>query len=206
MSFDDEGMVDALEEGRIVKVSEEYAKKEGLAVLRRYAPKGYGEKAKSAVPPVKNERAEMGARAYKRGILSFEDLRKPLDWKKHQIVQELVEDFHWVITKARREKNMTRKQLANAIKENEETVKKLENGIMPTNDFVLVNKIQDYLNINLRKDGKDFRASARASLGFEKISKAQPVEGEGKIEGLEEVEIHEEEDAALFGDDIEVVK
>ena len=127
MDFDNERMVDAIEEGKIVSVSEDYAKREGLTILRKHEPKNFLERNKQSQPA--SPRAGIEGRSYKKGILSFEELRKPLDWRKNQIVQELAEDFHWLITKARRERNMTRKQLANAIRESEDTVKKLENGI-----------------------------------------------------------------------------
>jgi len=207
-SENEERMVDALEEGRIVRVSESYAKQEGLTVLRRHEAKNYADRGKAEVPGAQRATKEIGGRSYKKGILSFDDLRKPLDWRKNQIVSELVEDFHWVITNARRQKNMTRKQFANALHENEEDIKKLENGIIPTDDFVLINKVQDYLNINLRKDGMDFRSSARASLNFEKIARAKPAEDAAKAakapEAPNEVEIDMNE-TKMIGDDIEIV-
>jgi ribosome-binding protein aMBF1 (putative translation factor) len=198
MNFDNERLVDAIEEGKIVSVSEDYAKREGLTILRKHEPKNFLEREKQSQSEI-SPKTRIEGRSYKKGILSFEELRKPLDWRKNQIVQELAEDFHWIITKARRERNMTRKQLANAIHESEDTVKKLENGIMPVNDFVLVNKIQDFLNINLRKDGQNFNQSARMQLESERKIKE-------KLEIIEENEdINQIDDKSFTGSDIEIV-
>lgn len=189
-------MVDALEEGKIMRVSEGYAKKEGLTILRRHEPKNYLEREKQSQPI---QKIGIEGRAYKKSLLSFEELRKPLDWRKNQVVQELVEDFHWVIGKARRERNLTRKQFANLIHEHEETIKKLENGIVPTNDFILINKVQDYLHINLRKDKQNFSESARLQLTL----KNQEKELAEKKQELKEVDVKVDE--KFSGDDIDII-
>ena len=147
-------MVDAIEDGKIVRVTEEYAKQEGLFILR---------KPKQPFDP--NEIATRNAikkRFSEEKSYDLESLRRPLGWSKTQVVLELVENFQWQISTARRSKNISRRQLANAVGESENTIKMLENGILPYNDFILLNKVQEYLGINLRKDGKTFIGSARA--------------------------------------------
>lgn len=67
---------------------------------------------------------------------------------------DLVDNFHWVIMRARRSKHITQKQMAEAIGEAEMAIKKAEEGFLPENNYLL-NKIQNYLRINLFKDGNN---------------------------------------------------
>ncbi len=150
-----DNLVDAIEEGRIVRVPEQYAKREGLTILRKSSTE---QKEKSPQKVQKPEEVR----------LSFDELRKPLNYKKNQVALELIENFQWEIAKTRRQKGITRKQFANSINIPESSIKLLENGIVPENDFILINKIQSALNINLRKDKKDFTQSARSLITEEK--------------------------------------
>ncbi|MDP1696147.1 MAG: hypothetical protein Q8L29_04505 [archaeon] len=146
--------VEAIEEGKIVKVTEDYAKREGLLIIRKqndtvvydYAPE------KKETFTRKNEDKRL------RKDFTLNKMRKPLNYYKNNIVNDLIDNFHWEIIKARKIKNVTRKQVAQSINESEETVKMIENGILQEDNYILVNKIQSYFGINLRKDGKNFTA------------------------------------------------
>ena len=65
---------------------------------------------------------------------------------------ELVDNFHWVLMRARRSKKVTQKQMAEAIGEAEVAIKMAEEGFLPENNYLL-NKMQNYLEISLFKDG-----------------------------------------------------
>jgi len=75
---------------------------------------------------------------------------------KKQVLDEnpfgLVDNFHWIIMRARRNKKLTQKQFAEAIEESEEAIIMAEKGILPKNDFVLVNKIENYLKIRIKDE------------------------------------------------------
>ncbi|HDK41757.1 MAG TPA: hypothetical protein ENG87_00125, partial [Candidatus Pacearchaeota archaeon] len=64
---------------------------------------------------------------------------------------DLIENFHWVIMRARRSKKLTQKQLAKEIQESETAIKMSEKGILPEDDNRLVNKIESYLGVNITK-------------------------------------------------------
>ena len=153
-SKEPEEMVDAIEEGKIVKVSMDYAKREGLPILRKNLIPTYEMPAKKK--QVNEER------------ITIDDLRKPLNKNQSQVASELVENFHWVISKKRRGIGLSRRQLAEDIKESESNLKLIENGIIPRDDFVIINKIQERLKINIRKDKKDFNQPARSLINQEK--------------------------------------
>ena len=157
--------VEAIEEGRIVKVTEDYARREGLLIVRKQSDSTEGNVSSnlsgfrqelvvgglgsgiSGVP----DRGRMSRRDFK-----METLRKPLHYYKNEVVADLVDNFHWQISSVRKAKNMTRRQLAQKVGENEETIKMVENGILPQDNYILINKIQSTLGINLRKEGKKF--------------------------------------------------
>ena len=148
--------VDAIEEGKIVKVSEFYAKREGLPILRKSTT------IQTQSVPLR-ARPEREAQPRSRSDL-YDYLKKPADWKEKQVLSELVENFHWRIRMERRKKGVTKKQLAQMIGEKEEVIRTIEYGRLPTKDFVLINKIQKALGINLRKDGKTFDTSVKKLL------------------------------------------
>jgi len=160
------GMVEALEDGKIVKVSEEYAKAERLLILRRIEKQG------KVDAPVSKERKFFGEEKK----VGFDELRKPLHYQKNKVIEDLVPNFQWEIMKARRTKNITRKKLAEAIGVNENSLKLIENGSLPADDFVLINKLQNYLGINLRKNKMDYNQSVRKILDSAAKEKKDSIE------------------------------
>lgn len=182
-----EGYVDAIEEGRIVRVTERYAKMEGLTILSR---------------PLDSQSQEGnagGAGGYtgssrfkkKQSLLNFDKYRKPLDYRKNNVIAELMENFHWELGKLRKARCMTRKQLAGALNVSEEDIKSVENGILPADDFVLVSKIEKFYGISLRRGAQP---PARPEL------KGVPKEALESKEDLELPDI----DSPFTGNEIEI--
>jgi ribosome-binding protein aMBF1 (putative translation factor) len=130
-------LVEAIEGGRIVRVSEDYAKREGLLILRK----------PMAIDP-KQAALKTENKFDKKGFIGFEDLRKPLRVGEN----DLVDNFQWILVQQRKTKRLMRKQVADAIGETELNLKIIENGVLPENNFILVNKLENYFNIVLRKN------------------------------------------------------
>ena len=66
---------------------------------------------------------------------------------------DLVENFHWVITRFRRLKKLTQEDFAREISEPLHAVKLAEKGVLPDiNDYRFIRKIENYLGIILIKD------------------------------------------------------
>lgn len=63
----------------------------------------------------------------------------------------LIDHFHWEIMKNRRRKGLSQKQLAEAMGESELLVDLLEKGRIPENSEVLIKKLEQFFQINLRK-------------------------------------------------------
>ncbi len=64
---------------------------------------------------------------------------------------DLVDNFHWVIMRARRSKKLTQAQFAKEIYESEAAIKMAEQGVLPEDDNKFISKIESYLGIKLVK-------------------------------------------------------
>ena len=63
---------------------------------------------------------------------------------------KLIDNFHWIVMRARRSKHLMQKEMADKIKESEVSLRMFERGIV--NDIDLVKKVENFLSIRLRKD------------------------------------------------------
>ncbi len=64
---------------------------------------------------------------------------------------DLIDNFHWVIMRARRSKKLTQAQFAKEIYESEIAIKMAEQGVLPEDDNKLISKIESCLGIKLVK-------------------------------------------------------
>jgi len=64
---------------------------------------------------------------------------------------DLVDNFHWIIMRVRRLKKLTQKKLAQEISESEVAIKMAERGVLPEDDYRLVNKLESFLGIKIIK-------------------------------------------------------
>jgi ribosome-binding protein aMBF1 (putative translation factor) len=185
-----ENFVEAIEEGKIVKVSESYARLEGLPIIRKPSISKIKEKLDSPELPLPQKHKDPKSP-------QIPDLfERKLNWRDDQVINELIQNFHWHISKERKRKNLSRKQLGQLVNEPEENIKMIENGILPNKDFIIVNKIQKALDLNLRKDRKDIDITMHAMLKEQKPSlteyKAPPKK--------------KESNNSLYGDEIEIIE
>lgn len=187
-----ETLVEVIEDGRIAKVSEQYARREGLPILRRVTQqKPVEEKLPpSGIKTPLTKRLNQG--------LIVDNFRKP-DWKEDQVLQELIENFHWKIRVERRRQGFTRRQLAKKIGEKEDDLRKLENGILPTKDFILIHKIQDVLGIKIRKGNVDYSKSAHEMM------QENVALGKSREKELRDRE-HDARLKQVYGEDIEILE
>jgi len=165
-------LVDAIREGEIVTLLEEEAREEDLFILREHGG------VETQTKPVTEMRARKTPFDAPPKSTAHWHTYEP-EYKKNNVVNELIDNFQWEISKARRVRNLSRLQLANVLGVSEEHVKLVENGALPSDDFVLITKLQNYLGINLRRDGKTFNtgsltASTPASMGPAYLPKISP--------------------------------
>jgi len=140
-----DGIVEVIREGEIVRVPESQAIEEDLFILRKVI-----EPEREPVPTLPSKQTPQG-----RTVKSYSNLESwkagKVSYKRNRVIDDLVDNFHWEIVKARRYKDLTRKQLAEAVGVSEGDFKIIEFGELPKDDFVLINKIENYLGINFQK-------------------------------------------------------
>lgn len=147
-------LYDAISDEGIKKICEKCAREEHIPVIRR--PTTYqlkeAEEQKSFY-----QRASESKRVPIRRVASEEiTLREIVDRNYEKKVPknmkprpEMVQNFHWVIMRARRMKKLTQEQLAKELQESVSAIKMAEEGILPEDDYRLVNKLESFLGINI---------------------------------------------------------
>jgi len=130
-----DAFVEALEEGKIVRVSREYALREGLIVVK----KKHNDLGFSAYPE------EAQALGQSRNV----EAQKPY-YLKNDVLAGLKENFNWELQKQRKLRNLTRRQLANLSSVSEQDIITLERGQIPQN-LIALSKLETFYNISLRK-------------------------------------------------------
>lgn len=76
------------------------------------------------------------------------NFRNDSDSKKY-----LINNFHWVIMRARRSKKLTQEQFAEEIHEPVKVIELMEKGFVPEKKEI-INKIEDYLGIRIKKNNE----------------------------------------------------
>lgn len=196
-----EKMVEAIDDGRIVKVSESYAKREGLLILRKNLPVE-NQGGKKFNPALQFEE-DVGKNKIGYGLDNY---RKPLRWEDNPGVRTLVKNFHWRIQKARRQKGLTRRQLSNLTGIKESILKMFEHGFLPENYMVLITRIEEHLGVVLRKDAEERSVQPARELAEQigKVSFMRRKEETQKKEISEMIMDEEGENEEMLGDEIEL--
>lgn len=168
----EENLVEAIEDGRIVKVSEKYALRENLLILKKKSlePKKF----------IKNDERHPSADPH-----DFDMFKQPLDRHKKGLVTTLLKNFNWEISFQRKRRGISRKQLARELKIEESELKMLENGVLPREDYVIINKLENYFKISLRRDGQTYNAPKVNPLNKETSPKNVPPKTEDPLIGKE---------------------
>lgn len=81
--------------------------------------------------------------------------------------KELIDNFHWVVMRARRMKHITQEQLARSIQEPNEVIELIEKGEVPGRREI-IRKIESFLSISILKTGENKTS--------EKIPETEPME------------------------------
>lgn len=159
-------LLDAISSEGIIKICEACSKEEDMPILRR--PTTF--QLKESEKELKIHDMLLSVRRQKKESLeepekkdektNTETTLKEIADKNYEIVvskekkprPNLVDNFHWIIMRTRRLKKLTQEQLAKEISESTAAIKMVEQGILPEDDYRLVNKLEGFLGINLVKD------------------------------------------------------
>jgi len=159
-------LLDVISSKGIVKICEACSKAEDMPILRRPTTFQLKESEKkpsgiydmlSSVRRQKKESLEEFGKKYEK-TRTETTLKEIVDKKYEMMVSEekkprseLVDNFHWIVMRARRLKKLTQEQLAKEISESIAAIKMAEQGILPEDDYRLVNKLEGFLGIKLTK-------------------------------------------------------
>ncbi len=180
-------LVDAISNEGVVKICDVCLRTEGLPTLKKPKTEYYSPFAKKPEekPSVYDRLSQMSG-VKKRNSVKSEtlkqqeaSLKKVVDdaFVKHSKEElgkrnDLIDNFHWVVMRARRLKKLTQVQLAKEIEVSEEAVRLAERGKIPINSDTLIKKIEDCLGVRIVKE--EFRqpepASPPKELEFDTIT------------------------------------
>lgn len=88
--------------------------------------------------------------------------------KSPKLPLNLIDNFNWIIMRARRAKKLTQLQLAKELAEPEAAIRLAEKGIIPDDDYKLINKLESHLGVRLmrREAAEEIKQKSR-KLNFD---------------------------------------
>tara|TARA_Y100000034_G_scaffold111629_1_gene144872 strand:- start:2246 stop:2917 length:672 start_codon:yes stop_codon:yes gene_type:complete len=81
---------------------------------------------------------------------------------------DLINNFHWIIMRARRAKKLTQAQLAEEIEESDVAIQMAEKGVLPEDNFRFINKLENFLGVRLLKEEVAEKIKEQKKLEFDK--------------------------------------
>ena len=146
-------LYDAISNRGLIKICEDCASREDLPIVKKPTEEQIVE---SKTPGSKSVRDRLKNMQRNNFTIGREPTLRDLVDKKFktntfQTPSDLVPNFHWTIQQIRRARKITREQFAKGIGESEATVRMVEEGILPNGDYKIINKIESYLKITLKK-------------------------------------------------------
>lgn len=147
-------LLDAISSSGIVKVCGDCSEKEDMPVLRRpttFQLKEAEKRPRYMYPKEpKKEFEEQNTKTTLKEIVDKNYEASIFKEKGPRI--DLIDNFHWVLMRARRLKKITQEQLAKEISESTAAIKMAEEGILPEDDYRLVNKLESFLGVKILKN------------------------------------------------------
>jgi len=148
-------LVDAIYENEVVKVCEKCSITEKIPLIKKPSIEQLKESEKSfnvyqrmrkmAGLDKKEEKHETILQLLKK----FEEKEKSIQIPEKSL--NLIDNFHWEIARARRNKGLSQRQLGEAIDESESAIKMIERADLPGNYEKLIKKIEQFFQIRLSK-------------------------------------------------------
>lgn len=146
---------DAISNKGIVKVCEDCANIEKIPIIKKPTENQIKEAQRHRT--VSERLANITGVSRKLTTNKEVTLRDLVDQKfKNRGIQshpDLIDNFHWKIQQIKRVKKISREAFAKGIGESDATIRMIEQGFLPANDYKIINKVEGFLGISLRKEG-----------------------------------------------------
>src|SRR4030042_1192373 len=168
---------DAISSKGIVKICSDCNAVERLPIIKRPSTEQIADSQRQM--SVRNMLAGANKRPVGREVSLRELVDRNLKERLAKQPSDLIDNFQWVIQRVRRNRKITREQFAKGIDENESTVRMLESGILPNNDYRIISKAENFLGVTLKKkEGSKLseplqRSQFSRQLGFDRDSSAR---------------------------------
>ena len=188
----DDSYVEAIKDGEIIRVSETVAILEDLFVLRKITGQTQQASTHSDIKSLKPKDS------LRDNSIMFDWKHGKFGGKKNNVMQDLVPNFNWEISKNRKLKNMSRLKLAQLINSTEEEVKMAELGELLKDDFVLISRLEQIFGINLRRHPQSIAQVNVADLQ----KKNEQIKKDASVNGLGQTS---KNSSSLSGNDIEIL-
>jgi len=145
-------LYDAISNRGVVKICEDCASREDIPIIKKPTESQILESKTPGSKSIRDRLKSMQRNQFVGKEMTLRDLvDKKVKTNTFQTPSDLVPNFHWTIQQIRRTRKITREQFAKGIGESEATIRMVEQGILPSGDYKIINKIEGYLKVNLRK-------------------------------------------------------
>ena len=165
-------LFDVISSEGLVKMCEKCADEEGLPIVKKpttYQLKEaerkrttYERLAKASGMDVNKEKKDFSKKVSQKDVslrdLADKNFNKGLG-KGYKPRKDLIENFHWKIMRARRFKHLSKAKLAERIGESEAAIDMAEKGVLPEDDYRIINKLESFLGIKIIK--KEYKEIAK---------------------------------------------
>jgi ribosome-binding protein aMBF1 (putative translation factor) len=149
-------LFDAIYEGKMGRICERCAIIENIPLIKKPSSTQIKESERGIRVYDRMKRLSGIKTPVKQETFFREDRLKELEHQPQLELPEieklnLIDHFHWEIMKIRRKKGFTQQKLAETLGESEIVIRMIENAKLPENAEVIIRKIEQFLQINLRK-------------------------------------------------------
>lgn len=178
-SGEEKKLFDAISGKGIVKICEDCLAIEKFPVVKKPEFSEESEKQKSVRDRLigMNKRFNYGKEPNLRDLIDQKFKEKSI-----QTYPDLIDNFHWTLQKIRRDKKISRLQLAKAIDESEERIKLIESGFLPDNNYQVLAKIENYFGVSFRKNKAGFLNSEERKFVLDNsLIENEPIEENEKL-------------------------
>lgn len=153
-------LLDAIYENDVVKICERCAVVEDILILRRPSTSQLKESEKSYSVYQRLKKLSGGVEKKEKHESILDKIRKldenpELEQPEEKKPFNLVDNFNWHVTRARRNRGLSQKQLGWALGESEAAVKMIEKGELPEESEKLIKKLEQFLQIKIRERTED---------------------------------------------------
>jgi len=187
-------LLDAIYENEMVKICERCSVGEDIPVLRkpstsqlRESEKAYGvyQRMRRLAGLVKEEKKTESVLDQLKRLEENPELEMPEEKKP----LELIDNFHWHVQRARRNKGLSQKQLGWALGESEAAISLIEKAQLPEDSEKLLRKLEQFLQITItKKTEEEIEEEKRQKERTQGRFKTRFLEEEQKEKTEEEIE------------------